>query len=339
MLPKGVHRVIARAREYFYFQANRGTKLEGQRLTLPKDPHSPEFWTALRKAQGIEQTPDLLSFDAVCDLYETSNHFNGDDLSDSTRRQYRSWLKKPRLAWGRLPANGVRPVAVRALLDELGGTPGMANNVLCVLRALNQWGLQRGHFDHSITEGVKGYKSKGGHVPWTAAQCAAAEQHFTGNLRKAYFLLRHTGQRGSDVVKMGETYIDDGGFRLSQKKTDVEIWCPIEPVLAAEMATWERWPGPYLRQNHGKVYSHDLLEHHFAEARDLIPEIAGATLHGLRGTRVVELRQRGNTTLQIQDQVGMSLRMIERYCRFADKKANGKAAVIAMAERRKNSAL
>jgi len=55
-----------------------------------------------------------------------------------------------------------------------------------------------------------------------------------------------------------------------------------------------------------------------------------AGVHGLRGTRVVELRQRGATTTQIQDQVGMSLPMIERYCRFADKKANGKAAVIAL---------
>jgi hypothetical protein len=43
--------------------------------------------------------------------------------------------------------------------------------------------------------------------------------------------------------------------------------------------------------------------------------------------------------MQIQDQVGMSLRMIERYCRYADKKANGKAAVLSLAERRKNSGL
>jgi hypothetical protein len=54
---------------------------------------------------------------------------------------------------------------------------------------------------------------------------------------------------------------------------------------------------------------------------------------------VVELRQRGATTLQIQDQVGMSPKMIDRYCRFADKKANGKAAVLALAERRKNAGL
>jgi hypothetical protein len=31
--------------------------------------------------------------------------------------------------------------------------------------------------------------------------------------------------------------------------------------------------------------------------------------------------------------------MIGRYCRFADKKANGEAAVVALAERRKNTGL
>jgi hypothetical protein len=31
--------------------------------------------------------------------------------------------------------------------------------------------------------------------------------------------------------------------------------------------------------------------------------------------------------------------MIERYCRFADKKANGKASVVALAERRKHGPL
>lgn len=216
---------------------------------------------------------------------------------------------------------------VRALLDQLAPVPGTANNLLGLLRALSQWGLERGHFEQSITEGVKAYKSDGGHKPWTAAQCAAAERHFTGMVRRAYFLARYTGQRGSDVVRLGDAFIDDGGFRLAQKKTGREIWCPIEEALAAEIARWgrplgARVAGPFLFQNHGKVYSRKLLDEHFAGARDQIPELAGATFHGLRATRVVELRQRGCTTTQIQDQVGMSLRMIERYCRFADKKAN-----------------
>ena len=340
-LPKGVHRVIARSREYFYFQAERGTSRAGPRIALPRDPHSPEFWSALRKAQGIEQTaPAVTTMNMICDLYETWPMFA--KLADSTQRQYRYALAVVRKAWGDLPAAGVRPVHVQALMDQLAATPGKANNVLGLLWALSKWGVKRDHFPHSITEGITPYRTEGRHKPWTAAQLVAAEKSLTGMLRRAYFLARYTGQRGSDVVKLGETFIDEGGFRILQQKNGRkigDIWCPIEEPLAAEMATWERQPGPYLRQNHGKRYGKELLHKHFLEAREAIPELAEATFHGLRATRVVELRQRGATTLQIQDQVGMSPKMIDRYCRFADKKANGKAAVIALAERRKNTGL
>ena len=164
----------------------------------------------------------------------------------------------------------------------------------------------------------------------------------TGALRRGYFLARYTGQRGSDVIRLGETFVDDGGFRILQQKNGRrigEIWCPIDEPLAAEMATWERAPGPYVRQANGKAYTKQLFEVHFSAARAAIPELAGVTFHGLRATRVIELRQRGATSLQIQDQVGMSLKMIERYCRFADRKASGKASVTALKEHRRNRQL
>jgi integrase len=249
----------------------------------------------------------------------------------------------------------VWPSDIRVLLDQFSDIPGTGNNLLGALRAVSSWGLERGHFDHSITEAVKPFKSQVGHRPWTASQCAAAERQLTGMVRRAYFLARYTGQRGSDVVRLGPTFLDDGGFRLAQQKTKREVWCPIEDRLAAEMATWIRTGsemsenqvnrsssqpldtrfevssiGPYLHQHWGKVYSRKLLTKQFADAVAKIPELAGVTFHGLRGTRVVELRQRGASSTQIQDQVGMSLAMIERYCRFADKKANGKAALIAL---------
>ena len=52
------------------------------------------------------------------------------------------------------------------------------------------------------------------------------------------------------------------------------------------------------------------------------------TLHGLRATAVIRLRRAGLEIGQIGDIVGMGLPMIERYCRFNDRKASGKAALI-----------
>src|ERR1700733_11774818 len=101
-LPKGVHRVIARGREYFYYQANRGTPRAEARIVLPHDPHSPEFWIELRKAQGIEQTvPPAATFGMVCDLYEAWPMFS--KLAPGTQAHYRHSLKTVRAAWGGLP--------------------------------------------------------------------------------------------------------------------------------------------------------------------------------------------------------------------------------------------
>lgn len=335
-LPKGVHKVVARGREYFYFQDGRNTDHQGPRISLPKDSHSPDFWTALRKAQGADLTA-IKTVGSVCDLYLV--WLATADLADGTKEAYRLSIRPVRKAWESLPAEGLKPQHVQALMDEMAIMPGAANNTLAVIKALSAWGRKRGHFPHSLAEGIAPFKSQGGHKPWTAAQMQAAEQHFTGAIRRAYFLARYTGQRGSDVIRLGETFIDDGGFKLRQKKngkTQGDIWCPIEPALEAEMASWNREPGPYLRQENGKPYNKRLLELHFKSAREAVHELVDVTLHGLRGTRVIELRQRGDNDLQIQDQVGMSLAMIGHYCRFADKKANGKAAVIAFKERRKN---
>lgn len=340
-LPKNVHRVIARGREYFYFQANRGTPRQGPRHPLPRDPHAPQFWAEIRRLQGADVcAPVVVTVNALCDLFLAWPPFR--KLSVGTQAQYEHAMKTVRAAWGDLPAEGLRPDHVTALMDQLVDKPGKANNTLGFLRAFNKWGRGRGHLRQSIVEGVSRYRTDGGHKPWTTAQIVAAEKKLTGAVRRGYFLARYTGQRGSDVIRLGETFVDDGGFRLVPKKNGRatgEIWCPIEDPLAAEMATWERAPGPYVRQANGRAYNKRLFEEHFSAARSTIPELAGVTFHGLRATRVIELRQRGATTLQIQDQVGMSLKMIERYCRFADKKANGKAAVVALAERRRGTGL
>jgi integrase len=149
-------------------------------------------------------------------------------------------------------------------------------------------------------------------------------------------LYAFTGMRGSDAVRLGWTDVDkyEGreGFSLTTEKRKRDVWCPIVSELAGEMATWEKRPGPFLLQEDGRAkgrpYTRALFSIHFAQARDGIPELAGVTLHGLRATAVIRLRRAGLEIGQIGDIVGMSLPMIERYCRFADRKASGKAALI-----------
>ena len=150
-------------------------------------------------------------------------------------------------------------------------------------------------------------------------------------MRRGFLLYEHTGLRGSDVVRLGPTDVDTyqgrDAFALTTQKRKRDVWCPIMPTLATEMATWERRPGPYLLQQNGKPFTRKEFGRQFAEARDAIPELKGLTLHGLRATAVINLRRAGLSYAQIGDIVGMSAKMVEHYCRNADMRSNSRAAL------------
>jgi integrase len=228
-------------------------------------------------------------------------------------------------------------VHVRAMMDKLAPTPGKANAFLGAMSALCVWARAYDHVSQSFVEGVRPFELTGGHKPWSEAQVDAALTRLPGMVRRGIVLMIYTGQRGSDVVRLGPTHIDEGGFSLAQQKTGTEVWIPIVPELTAEMAGWEKRPGPYLLQASGKPYNRELFWRHFDQVREGIPELANVTLHGLRCTAVIRLRRAGLSVPQISDFVGMSLGTIQKYCRFADRKLSGKAALINLTPRTKNN--
>ncbi|WP_342152900.1 tyrosine-type recombinase/integrase [Methylorubrum sp. SB2] len=229
----------------------------------------------------------------------------------------------------------LRASMIRGVVDGLAERPGAANNFLGAMRAVSTWALVRDHLTASITDGIEPYAATSGHKPWTDAQNAAAHEHLTGHVRRGVMLMIYTGQRGSDVVRLGWTDIDENGFRLAQQKTGREVWCPIVAELATEMSGWEKAPGPFVRQASGRPFTRKLFSKHFDTQREAIPALKDVILHGLRATAVVRLRRAGLSTAQIQDVIGMSMAMIERYARFADRKTSGQAAILHMAAARK----
>jgi integrase len=249
-LPKGVHVTIARGREYFTFQAGRGTKFAGPRIRLPNDPRSPEFWTALRQAQGIVGPVRADTVNALIDAYITAWPKLPKPLAEGTQRLYRHSFKKARAAWGELSARGLKPHHVRELMEGLYETPAAANNFLAAMRALSAFARSRDLIDWPLCDGVQPFELEGGYEPWTDEQIAAAYALPPGPFRRAIMLGLYTGQRVSDLVRLGPTMVDaEGGFDLGfkgQTKTGVRPWCPILPELAAEMATWEKRPGPFV---------------------------------------------------------------------------------------------
>lgn len=337
-LPKGVHRVKSRGKDYYYFQIGRGTAHAGPRLKLPDDPRTPEFWATVRQLQGAPAPTDTIG--ALIDAYIAAWPSLRRKLQPSTQNYYRTYLEVIRGIWGDLPAEDLRPADVEALMDKIGTEkPGRANNIFYALRSMTSWARgPRALLSSDPTHGVSTFKSKEGHKPWTPDQLAFAEQNLTGMLRRAFFLARYTGQRASDVIRLGWTDVDGDTMSLRQKKTGVQPVCPIFPELEREMATWEKRPGPFLLQdtgkNTGKVVTTNQLWKVFEAVRVKHPELSGAVWHGLRANAVIRLRQDGMSALQISATIGMSVEMVERYSRHQDRKAAAKAVLREYRERK-----
>lgn len=231
----------------------------------------------------------------------------------------------------------IRPSLVQAYFDGIADRPGKQGTAMRALKQLERWAIVRDLLPRQITMGVEIGHSDGGHVPWTDEQVAIAEKHAKPEIARAVTLGANTGQRGSDLIRLSPTDIEsyDGidGFNVTQRKTGRRVWVPITSALAEAMRGWERRPGPYLLRGGGKPWGRKDLTAAWTYERDHNPflgdlKAAGLVMHGLRGTACVRLRRAGANEAQIAAMVGMSVEMVEHYCRFSVQKENAKAAVL-----------
>lgn len=258
---------------------------------------------------------------------------------------------------GALSLQEIEPYLVQAFFDGISDRPGKCKASLAAMKQLEKWAIVRRLLPRQITLGVEISRSDGGHIPWTEAQVKLAEERLPPHLARWITLAANTGQRGSDLCRMGwtdlETFKGVEGIRLTQQKTGRRVWVPINSSLAAAMRTWERRPGPFLLRPDGQTWTRQIFYLRFVHARKLDPVLAEAligefegerkrlVLHGLRGHACVQLRRGGLEIPLIADTIGMSAQMVERYCRFSMQQENAFAAVIklerAITERKSES--
>src|SRR5882672_8741587 len=275
-------------------------------------------------------------FASVIKAFLASPKFQSLAQSTQTSYRYMLLLAEHRDCLGSIPVEEMRPALVQAFLDELSDRPATQKNARIAMKSLERWAIVRDLLPRHITTGTEIIGSDGGHMPWTEEQVAVAETKSASHLSRAVSLAANTGQRGSDLVKMRWTDIEEvsgrPGINVRQKKTDLEIWVPFTAPLMTAIGTWKRQPGFILLKKDGLPWSRKELSNQWLRARDtqtvLAPlKEAGLVIHGLRGTAVVRLRRAGATTSQICDMVGMSPMMVKRYCRYSDQRENALAAV------------
>lgn len=336
MLPKGVHRVRAGERTYYYWHPGRGTKTPGERVRLPDDPQSPEFWRAIEAVSGIGRGPTAGTFAHLIRAYRASPEFGS--LAEGSRRDYNIYLNRIEGWWGELAVSGVRAVHVLAQRDAMAATPVGANHMLGVLRTLIRWGMPREYRADDPTIGVpKLDVGDGGAKPWPQAAYRHVLTHAPEAIRRAAILGRATGQRIGDLCRMRPTDRDGAGLRVRiGKLRGKEHWCPLDAAAIAEVDGWGVEPmRPYIARPSGLAHTQQTFGATLNRWQATVAGRAAADVspHGLRALAVCDRRIAGLTHQTIAAQIGMSLPMVMRYSRFIDQREAASPGTVLQAEK------
>lgn len=259
-------------------------------------------------------------------------------LAKSTREGYRRYLLMAAdpTVMGQLQLNALNSADTQQFLDGLGHIPGAQQMAKVAIKSMEKWALVRRRMPWPITYGTQVIATDGHHKPWTDDEVAIAEEYARPDIAQIITLGAHTGQRGGDLCKMRWSDIEvverTPGINVLQEKTNLKLWVPFPVELQAAMTKWDRRaPDFLLLRTNGTPWPN---RHNMSEAwireRDRNPRLRAVralVLHGLRGHRVVKLRRAGLSPLQVSDMVGMSVPMIENYCKLANQQQSALAGV------------
>ena len=330
-LPKGVHRVISRGREYFYYSGRARHGPRRPRVRLAQRSAVAGVLAGHPAGSGHRRAGADRHHQRAGDAYETAWPTLPRKLSDATKEQYRRSLRVVRTAWGDLRADALRPSHVQALMEGLATSRARRTTcwTRCALCADGPWvranccpvtRLWALRISQTAKATSRGRRSS----------LKVADEKFTGMLRRAYVLARYTGQRISDVVRLGFTDIDDGGLALARRKPACGRGARSSPSWRQRWRLGRSGRGRSCCRTTASPSPRTSLWKVFDKAREDHPELADAVWHGLRANAVIHLRQSGYSIAQISDMIGMSPPMVERYCRHADRKAGGQAVLLAL---------
>jgi len=225
------------------------------------------------------------------------------------------------------------------ILEAKAATPAQANALRNVLRKLLQHGFERGWRSDNPIRDVKRlrYKKKP-YRTWSEDDIAAFVAHWPrgSRARLALELLLHTGQRRSDVIRMGPQHVTNGLMVVRQQKTGTELEIPLHPDLCAELVEAPKGHLAFLVTEQGRrpFASGGAFYNWFVECAEKAGIAPGLSPHGLRKATARRLAEAGCTPHQIAAITGhQSLKEVERYTRAADQKRLAAAAVVRLSKR------
>src|SRR6516162_6303703 len=295
------------------------------RVRLRGLPWSPSFMAAYEAAMSGPRTAIAAgrikpgSVAAVVAEYLDSQQFFG-SKSAGTQRMRRGILERFRRAYGDRPMALLPAEWIEALLDSK--PPHAARSWRATLRSLCQFAVKRRYLRTDPTANIKLRAIKGdGFHTWTEDEIAQFEAHHPigSKPRLALALLLYTGQRRSDVVRMGRQHVKAGVLTVRQEKTGAELAIPVHARLQAVLDATPSEHLTFLVTATGKPYGGNAFSAQFRNWCDAAGLPQRCKPHGLRKAACRRLAEAGCSANEIMAISGhATMKELVRYTKAAD---------------------
>jgi integrase len=314
--------------ERLYFRRGKG-----KRIRLRAVPGTQEFLEEYARAEGRgrpARTP-AGSLDRLCQAYYRSADYRGLDVR--TRHVRKLILDGLCAKVGEKPAARLEAEHISAWRDARMETPEAANSIVKALRQVFRWAVKAGDIPGlgriktnpaRDVAYLRSVNPDGWHT-WTIEEIEQYRETYPigTKARLALELLLFTGDRRSDVVKLGRQMARDGWFRWTETKGSGRApkhrAIPILPELQAVIDASPTGDMVYLITTFGKPYTANGFGNWFKR------QCRGAGLphcsaHGLRKAGATIAAENGATTHQLMAIFGWeSVKQAELYTRRANK--------------------
>lgn len=239
---------------------------------------------------------------------------------------------------GEKPFASLEPKHLMIRRDAMMERPEAANGMLKALRQVFNFAVEYGHHTSNPAKLVKYLDSQSdGITAWSNADVDAFEAaHPVGTMAYlAMALALYTGQRKSDVIRLGPasiaTHGGRDGFQLTQKKRTrgkpVQLWIPIDPELKEVLSLTPTGSTSFIITEFGRPFTEGGFGNRFRHWCDEAG-LKGLSIHGLRKTASAILAENGCTEQEIMAITGhRTSKEVIRYTRSANQKLRAVNAI------------
>jgi integrase len=314
------------------------------KVRLRETPWTAEFMAEYEAAKGEASTAKWKGITSgtwrwLCTRYfaECADYLRLDDRTKRVRRGVLEATFDEPIAAGStrffrdIPLSRMTANEIEVLRDRKLAVPEGANNRVKAIRAVFKWAARKKGTDgkplvsSNPTRDVPYLKSNNpaGYHTWTLDEVHQyQERHPIGTkARLALALLLFTGQRRSDVTRLGRQHVRDSKITLTQFKgrnrKPTRLVLPILPALQQIIDASPCGEMTYLVNDRGRPFTDAGFGNWFRD-RCVEAEVPGRA-HGLRKAGATIAANNGATAHQLMAMFGWrTLKMAEQYTRAAD---------------------